>query len=382
MRTCVGRTDAAIRRPPNNAPMRWVLYCRVVDNFGDVGFSWRLAAALASRGESVHLAIDDATALAWLAPDGHPGVTVGPHDDDGAGADVWVETFGSGLPARALAAAEVRRRLPLCVNVEHLTAEPFARATHGLMSPRHLPDGRAFPTWFFYPGFDEGTGGLLREPGAVADDAARAAAVRTLAGLGAEARDGERRVLLFGYAPAALDDVLDALSAAPTQLLLAPGALAHDVAARLGAGLARGALRATRLPFVPQPAFDELLRAADLAFVRGEETPVRALWSGTPFVWELYRQHDGAQHAKLAAFLQVHLRGADAALAGPLAEAFAAWNGTAGVRWPRTLLSDPSLAEAWRRHARTARTAALEAPELVTALVEFANARIVGFAHP
>ena len=56
--------------------MRWTLLCRVVDNFGDVGFAWRLAADLAARGERVRLAIDDARALAWLAPEGAAGVEV------------------------------------------------------------------------------------------------------------------------------------------------------------------------------------------------------------------------------------------------------------------------------------------------------------------
>jgi len=44
--------------------MQWDLYCRVVDNLGDIGVAWRLAADLAGRGESVRLAVDDASALA------------------------------------------------------------------------------------------------------------------------------------------------------------------------------------------------------------------------------------------------------------------------------------------------------------------------------
>lgn len=374
-----GRRDA--RRPPaalDNRPMRWLIYCRVIDNFGDIGFSWRLAAALAERGESVHLAADDASALAWLAPQGRPGVTVGPHDDDGAGADVWLETFGSGVPAVALAAAALRRALPVCVNLEHLTAEAHARRSHGLPSPRFLPDGRAFPTWYFQPGFESGTGGLLREPDAVADARARDAAVAALPGYGVRPRAAERRVLLFGYAPPAspaLDALLDALAEAPSLLLLAPGALAREVAAHLGPGLARGALRAHALPFVPQAQFDTLLRAVDLAFVRGEDSPVRALWSGTPFLWELYRQDDGAHHDKLAAFLARYLQNAPAAFGAVFAQAAAAWNGVPGARWPAPLLREPALRDAWRRHALAARTAALEGPELVDALLAFVRGK-------
>ena len=52
--------------------LRWDLFCRVIDNFGDIGVSWRLARDLASRGQHVRLWIDDASALRWMAPAGIP----------------------------------------------------------------------------------------------------------------------------------------------------------------------------------------------------------------------------------------------------------------------------------------------------------------------
>ena len=54
----------------------WDIFCRVIDNYGDVGVCWRLAADLAARGEQVRLWLDDPSALGWMAPDGAPGVTV------------------------------------------------------------------------------------------------------------------------------------------------------------------------------------------------------------------------------------------------------------------------------------------------------------------
>ncbi|MFG5409631.1 elongation factor P maturation arginine rhamnosyltransferase EarP [Piscinibacter sakaiensis] len=38
--------------------------------------------------------------------------------------------------------------------------------------------------------------------------------------------------------------------------------------------------------------------------MRGEDSAVRAQWAGRPFVWQLYPQDDGADHAKREAFLQ------------------------------------------------------------------------------
>ena len=56
--------------------MRWDLFCRVIDNFGDIGVSWRLARDLARRGEQVRLWVDDPGALRWMAPDGEPAIEV------------------------------------------------------------------------------------------------------------------------------------------------------------------------------------------------------------------------------------------------------------------------------------------------------------------
>ena len=50
-------------------PKQWDLFCTVIDNHGDLGVCWRLARQLADAGQSVRLWVDDASALAWMAPD-------------------------------------------------------------------------------------------------------------------------------------------------------------------------------------------------------------------------------------------------------------------------------------------------------------------------
>ena len=44
-------------------PQRWDVFCQVIDNFGDIGVCWRLAAELGARGQRVRLYVDDASAL-------------------------------------------------------------------------------------------------------------------------------------------------------------------------------------------------------------------------------------------------------------------------------------------------------------------------------
>ena len=56
--------------------MRWDLFCKVIDNHGDAGVCWRLAAELGARGEQVRLWIDDPSMFPWMAPQGARGVEV------------------------------------------------------------------------------------------------------------------------------------------------------------------------------------------------------------------------------------------------------------------------------------------------------------------
>ena len=357
--------------------MQWHLYCRVVDNFGDIGVGWRLAADLAARGERVRLFVDDASALAWLAPRGAEGVELRAWSDAAAApADVIAELFGGGLPDQARGDDDsAGDRPPLRVNVEHLSAEAYVARSHGLPSPRRSRDGTSVTTtWFFYPGFDEGTGGLIRERGVPLPYGDYAGDLAWLASLGAAARPGERRAFVFCYENLALDALLDALAVAPTLLLVAPGAASQQVAAALGPTRKRGRLRAVDVPFLPQPDFDRLLAMCELNLVRGEDSLVRAIWAGSPFLWQLYPQDDGAHVAKLDAFLERFLAGASLPLQRSLRGLFERWNGIGHGDDATAALGSTALA-AWRLHCIAWRDGLAAQDDLVTRLIAFVKSR-------
>ncbi len=115
--------------------MLWDIFCRVVDNFGDVGVCWRAAADLASRGERVRLWLDDASALAWMAPGGRPGVEViswsGEPTTQTPG-DVVIEAFGSNPPDEFVARMAQASRPPVWINLEYLSAEDYVVRSHAL----------------------------------------------------------------------------------------------------------------------------------------------------------------------------------------------------------------------------------------------------------
>ena len=266
--------------------MQWDVFCRVVDNFGDIGVCWRLAADLASRGETLRLWVDDATALGWMAPSGAAGVTVVPWRDPAPAhepGDVVIEAFGCDPPASFVARMAARNAPPVWINLEYLSGETNVERNHRLRSPQLSGPGEGLTKWFFYPGFTPRTGGLLRERDLLQRQRAFDGSA-WLRARGVEQRADEIAVSLFCYDNPALPALLDALSQRPTLLLVTPGLATQQVREALGPTLQHAGLRAVTLPLLTQTDYDHLLWACDLNFVRGEDSFVRAQWAGRPFV--------------------------------------------------------------------------------------------------
>ena len=284
---------------------QWDVFCRVVDNFGDIGVCWRLVADLAARGQRVRLWVDDAAPLRWMAPDGAAGVDVQGWPRDTAAfvpGDVVIEAFGCDLPGALVRRMALAARPPLWINLEYLSAEDFVERSHRLGSPPTDAAAAGLQKFFFYPGFTPSTGGLIREP----DLASRLRAFDAPAWLATRSvrvSSSERVVSLFCYEQPALPALLAQLSAQPTLLLATAGHAARQVVAALGPAMRLGDLRALPIELSSQGEYDHLLWASDLNFVRGEDSFVRAQWAGKPFVWHIYPQQDGAHVAKLDAFL-------------------------------------------------------------------------------
>ncbi|MFG6466969.1 elongation factor P maturation arginine rhamnosyltransferase EarP [Roseateles sp. BYS87W] len=338
-----------------STPRRWDIFCRVIDNHGDLGVCWRLARQVAARGDLARLWVDDANALTWMAPTQPPGVEVHPWPTQDAGVmpgEVVIEAFGCEIPDAFVARMAARPVPPRWINLEYLSAEPYVERSHGLASPQFHGPGAGLTKHFFYPGFTPRTGGLLREADLLAQHAAFDGRAWLTSQLGVSVQPEERVVSLFAYRNLRLDELLEALATAPTLLLACPGPLQAAVADRPG-------LRCVRLPYLEQDDYDRLLRASDLNFVRGEDSFVRAHWAGRPFVWHIYPQDDNAHHEKLKAYMDL------AGLPAAWQACWRAWNGITADR-----LVIPSIAEAAPPAARWRDDLAAQ-PDLLTQLERF-----------
>jgi len=343
--------------------VRWDIFCKVIDNHGDAGVCWRVAAELGARGHAVRLWMDDTSMLAWMAPQGAPGVEIVRWSDpapDVAPGQVAIEAFGCDPPPSFVARMAALPAPPAWLNLEYLSAQAYVERSHGLPSPVMQGPGAGLVKRFFYPGFTERTGGLLREGDLPARRAAfdRAAWLRQW-GIDATA---SRVLSLFCYEPEALPQLLHQLAQGEvaTHLLVTAGRAAAAVR-RVGVQ-GHGALRLHFLPLLSQREYDHLLWACDLNFVRGEDSLVRGLLAGVPSVWQAYPQEDDAHHAKVEAFL--------AWLQPPpdLRDFFRVWNGLAPGALPALDLPH------WAATATSAFDRAQALPELATGLVRWAGA--------
>jgi len=376
----------------------WDIFCNVIDNFGDIGIAWRLARQLVSEhGMAVRLWVDDLEAFARIWPEIRPeadsqqscGVHICAWRDPFLPvepAQAVVEAFGCALPETYLQTMSEQSPAPAWINLEYLSAESWVSAHHGLPSPHpHLP----LTKYFFFPGYQSGTGGLLGER-----DLARrregfqrdaAAAFLSNLGVGSPSPDA-LKISLFAYENPVAGELLNAwTSGNQTIICLVPeGRIVPQIASWVGmpqlkAGdiCRRGSLTLRILPFLDQDDYDRLLWACDINFVRGEDSCVRAQWAARPMVWQVYPQADRAHLAKLDALLERYQQGLPGGPAAALRALWHAWNGAEGGgdmkrTWDGFLLQHEALAG----HAITWKDELVAIGNLADKLIDFIENRI------
>ncbi|WP_447793305.1 elongation factor P maturation arginine rhamnosyltransferase EarP [Pseudomonas farris] len=369
---------------------RWDIFCTVVDNFGDIGVTWRLARQLvAEHSVAVRLWVDDLRAFERLCPQididaaqqWQQGVEVRQWSADWQpteAADVVIAAFACQLPSAYMEAMAEREKPPLWMNLDYLSAEDWVVGCHGLPSVKY----KNVQKFFFFPGFRKGTGGLLRESGLLERrrqfQQSPQAQREFLQGLGIDRAPNAQLISLFAYENTGLASWLDAMAAdsTPTHLLVPEGRILGDVERWLGVdGLTAGAvhvrdaLTVQVLPFVRQDQYDLLLWSCDFNAVRGEDSFVRAQWAGRPLLWHIYQQDEDIHLDKLDAFLTLYTQGLSEPAREAISGLWRAWNAgeTMTGHWKSTRKHWPEL----EKHAETwCLEQALQA-DLAAALVQF-----------
>lgn len=123
----------------------WDIFCKIVDNFGDIGVCWRLSRQLHSEHDiNIRLWIDDLHIAKQLIPELDPlqkvqlieNISIASWDANNPfeqAANIVIEAFGCGLPVEYM-----KRMLPenIWINLEYLSAEPWVEGFHARNSKR------------------------------------------------------------------------------------------------------------------------------------------------------------------------------------------------------------------------------------------------------
>lgn len=359
----------------------WDVFCKVVDNFGDIGVCWRLAKQLSSEHEiHVRLWVDDLHTFKRI----HPSIDTEASSQNNLGVDIrhWsdnfpniepgdvvVETFGCEVPDSFQNTMVEKNVKPIWINLDYLSAESWVEGCHTLPSPHpRLP----ITKYFFFPGFTSQTGGLLRERDLLdkqktfLEDPSAIASFWSNLGLGMPT-ENEVRLSMFCYENPAAQDLIETWKLSNTQLtcFVFEGVAAEQLQSFYPALKANGKkefsinnLTVKVLPFFNQIGYDHLLWACDYNFVRGEDSFVRAQYAGKPFIWHIYPQTENAHWIKLNAFIDQYAKNLEPNALIALRNFWRAWNSGrgAGAAWEnfweqRTILQNH--AKKWLDHLKS-----------------------------
>lgn len=391
---------------------RWDIFCKVVDNYGDIGICWRLSQQLVIEHQlQIRLFIDDMAAAkkiittldlveqnsvnsqvingveicAWPAPENS--VEVNP-------ADVVLETFSCELPASYL--QQMALQSLIWINLEYLSAENWVSDFHAKPSPQPALD---ITKHYFFPGFKENTGGLIREENLIAKrnvftkskekqtEFWKSIGITKTGNLIVADVNGNTessiKISLFCYPQTDFVGLIESLSTTNKAIsLFIPhnNLMTANIAKLSNVHLENnpensneiqlGNLTIHLLPFLSQADYDHLLWACDLNFVRGEDSWIRAIWAEKPFIWQPYIQTDETHILKLKAFLDLYLNSATTEMKSLVNESQLAWSSAdANVTTPISALIKqlPAL----RVYAKQITNVLAMQPDLATKLVIF-----------
>ena len=309
------------------------ILCRVVDNYGDIGFVYRLARELSSLSSiektQLRLIVSDLKSFNAMALPPGISTSLAVQNYNGWKVIDWnacaegkcefteqppkiiLECFQCGRPEwldEILFSAQTTQTVQI-VNVEYLTAEDWADDFHLLKSGTRSALVKKIN---FMPGFTKKTGGLVLDKHFVSCVHSKTAALECLKKYASKKTvaliedTNLFRVIAFSY-ERNFENEARALSefaknsGRKVQVLLAPG-LGNAPFKKAAAAFKN--ISVYDLEYLPQLAWDALLTLADFSFIRGEDSFSRACLSGIPFVWHAYPQEEEFQLVKAAAVLK------------------------------------------------------------------------------
>lgn len=301
------------------------IFCEIIDNYGDIGVVFRTAKELQkifpkSKIRAFLNKLDEfkkinsqVLDLPSQNIDGIEYITFDYLRDNAnelLTAQVIIEAFGCQIPKEYMEIAYDNSEL--LINLEYLSAEDWIEDFHLQSSP--LGRGKLKKV-FFMPGFTEKSGGVI------ADSNYLERIQRVLENKEfyekkylSDIEDRENKIIgtLFSYEKNFTPLLEDLKKLDKDVVILAMGEKTQDSLRKIlknfsiedfRNSLKYGKIEIRFLNFLNQEEYEELINIVDFNFVRGEDSFIRAVLTGKPYMWHIYCQEEYAHMDKIEGFL-------------------------------------------------------------------------------
>ena len=278
------------------------IFCQVIDNYGDVGVAYRLAREFKRvyPNKKLRFVINQIEELNLIRKSENIEVIL--YKDISKienSADLIIESFGCEIPKEYMDKA--LKNAKLIINLEYFSAEKWVDDFH--LQESFL--GGNLKKYFFIPGLSEKSGGILLDN----EFLERKKKVEANKEYYLEKFGIKEKYDLIGSIfsyEKNVDSLIEELKKLDKKiiLLILSEKTQKNFIKYFDNGNNYDKIKFVKLPFFTYDKYEELLALCDFNLVRGEDSFVRALLLGKPFLWHIYPQDENTHIKKLESFLE------------------------------------------------------------------------------
>ena len=278
------------------------IFCQVIDNYGDVGVAYRLAREFKRvyPNKKLRFVINQIEELNLIRKSENIEVIL--YKDISKienSADLIIESFGCEIPKEYMGKA--LKKSKLIINLEYFSAEKWVDDFH--LQESFL--GGNLKKYFFIPGLSEKSGGILLDNEFLErKKKVEANKEYYLEKFGIKEKY-DLMGSIFSYEKN-FDSLIEELKKLNKKviLLILSEKTQKNFIKYFDNGNNYDKIKFVKLPFFTYDKYEELLALCDFNLVRGEDSFVRALLLGKPFLWHIYPQDENTHIKKLESFLE------------------------------------------------------------------------------
>ena len=278
------------------------IFCQVIDNYGDVGVAYRLAREFKRvyPNKKLRFVINQIEELNLIRKSEDIEIIL--YKDISKienSADLIIESFGCEIPKEYMDKA--LKNVKLIINLEYFSAEKWVDDFH--LQESFL--GGNLKKFFFIPGLSEKSGGILLDN----EFLERKKKVEANKEYYLEKFGIKEKYDLIGSIfsyEKNFDSLIEELKKLDKKiiLLILSEKTQKNFIKYFDNGNNYDKIKFVKLPFFTYDKYEELLALCDFNLVRGEDSFVRALLLGKPFLWHIYPQDENTHIKKLESFLE------------------------------------------------------------------------------